>query len=157
MGLRKFLKKARKTLGLPAITVGNVAKIAAATAIGGPGAGVLTAVKSKLKSAAIGGIKQVLRTKAQKAHVQRIATLSPPKVVDIRATTMPGGAPLRGVRVKATRRKAAAKAAAPRKAARKGSGGGRKPPKGGKDLKALSVSWKAAGKPGRWLDWVKTH
>jgi hypothetical protein len=33
----------------------------------------------------------------------------------------------------------------------------RAPPKGGKDLKALSRSWRAAGKPGRWIDWVKTH
>lgn len=39
----------------------------------------------------------------------------------------------------------------------KASGSRRKPPKGGKDLKALSASWKAAGKPGRWIDWVKTH
>lgn len=30
-------------------------------------------------------------------------------------------------------------------------------PSGGKDFKALSASWKAAGKPGTWLDWVKSH
>lgn len=28
-------------------------------------------------------------------------------------------------------------------------------PKGGLDLKKLSRSWRAAGKPGRWIDWVK--
>lgn len=39
----------------------------------------------------------------------------------------------------------------------KGSGGGRRAPTGGKDLKGLSVSWRAAGKPGRWIDWVKSH
>lgn len=32
----------------------------------------------------------------------------------------------------------------------------RKPPKGGLDLKALSASWKAAGKPGTWIGWVKS-
>lgn len=31
----------------------------------------------------------------------------------------------------------------------------RRLPTGGLDLKALSKSWRAAGKPGRWIDWVK--
>lgn len=33
----------------------------------------------------------------------------------------------------------------------------RKPPTGGLDLKALSASWKAAGKPGSWQEWIATH
>jgi len=40
---------------------------------------------------------------------------------------------------------------------KRAGGSKRKPPTGGLDLKALSVSWKAAGKPGRWIDWVKSH
>jgi hypothetical protein len=161
MGLKKLFKKARKALHIPAITLGNVAKVGAAVATGGVGAGALAlgagALKSKLKSAAIGGIKQVVRTKAQKAAIKRMGTLAPPKVVDIRASTMPGGAPLRGVAVKRTRKVAAAKPKAPKRPAKARSGAKRSPPKGGKDLKALAASWKAAGKPGKWLDWVKTH
>lgn len=37
------------------------------------------------------------------------------------------------------------------------SGGGRKPPSGGLDFKALSASWKAAGKPGTWQGWIAAH
>jgi hypothetical protein len=156
MGLKKLFKKTRKALGLPALTLGTAAKLGAAVATGGIGAGALAlgtaAVKSKLKSAAIGGVKQVLRSKASKAQAQKIATLAPPKVVDIRAQTMPGGAPLRGVRVAKQRRKvAAARSYVPAKKALKGV---RRPPKGGLDLKALSASWKAAGKPGTWQGWI---
>lgn len=35
--------------------------------------------------------------------------------------------------------------------------GTRKPPTGGLDLKALSVSWKAAGKPVSWQQWIKQN
>jgi len=166
MGLKKLFKKTRKALGLPALTLGTAAKLGAAVATGGIGAGALAlgtaAVKSKLKSAAVGGIKQVLRTKAQKSQAQKIAQLAPPKVVDIRAQTMPGGAPLKGVRVISStgrRRKVAAAAAKPKapKAARRASGKARKPPTGGLDLKGLSASWKAAGKPGTWQSWIKAN
>lgn len=33
----------------------------------------------------------------------------------------------------------------------------RKPPSGGLDLKALSASWKAAGKPGTWQGWIAAN
>lgn len=33
----------------------------------------------------------------------------------------------------------------------------RSPPKGGIDLKALSAAWKAQGKPGKWIDFVKAN
>ena len=162
MGFKKAFKKLRKGLGLPALTLGTAAKLGAAVATGGVGAGALAlggaALKSKLKSAAIGGIKQVVRAKAQKALLNRIKVKAP-TVVPISAgtakppaVTMPGGSPL-STRSTVRRRPKVA-AAKPRKAA---SGSKRKPPKGGKDLKALSASWKAAGKPGKWIDWVKTH
>ena len=173
MGFKKLFKKVRKGLGIPAITLGNVAKVGAAVATGGVGGalalGAGSVLKSKLKNAAIGGIKQVIRSKAQKALVNRIKVKAP-SIVPIsaatatpRATTMPGGAPLKGVTVSAPRRRKAAASLTvkPKKTrvpkAKKAAGSGRKPPKGGKDLKALSASWKAAGKPGRWIDWVKTH
>lgn len=173
MGLRRFIKKARKTLGLPAITLGNVAKVGAAAASGGLGGAAMAlggaALRSKLKNAAIGGVKQVLRTKAQRALARRIHVTAP-RVVPISAATvkppaetLPGGAPLQGraparrgavTAPRTRRRKAAAAPRAPKAPRAKGT---RKPPKGGLDLKALSASWKAAGKPGTWQAWIASH
>lgn len=164
MGFFKSLKKAvkgvRKGLHLPAITLGNVAKVAGAAAVGGPLAGAAAVLKSRLKSAAVGGIKQVVRSKAEKALVSKIAKLAPTlAAASSKAVARPGGAPISGAaagaaaklrRATHSRRKRRAKPlGAPRKP--------RKAPTGGLDLKALSVSWKAAGKPGKWLDWVKSH
>ena len=90
MGFKKAFKKLRKGLGIPAITLGNVAKVGAAVATGGVGAGALAlggaALKSKLKNAAVGGIKQVIRSKAQKALVNRIKVKAP-TIVPISAGT----------------------------------------------------------------------
>jgi hypothetical protein len=168
MGLKRFIKKARKAIGLPAITLGNAAKIGAGLATGGIAGGLAVGVlKSKLKSAAVGGIKQVVRSKAQKAQLKRAMVLAPPTVVGIAASqTMPGGAPLRGVRVTTPRSKPKAatggkkrKSPAKRRAAatKAPSAKKRTPPKGGLDLKALSASWKAAGKPGTWQGWISSH
>jgi len=42
--------------------------------------------------------------------------------------------------------------------ARSGAGkGGRSAPKGGLDLKAIAAKWRKAGKPGRWIDFVKAN
>jgi len=35
--------------------------------------------------------------------------------------------------------------------------GNRMPPKGGLDLKAIAAKWRKAGKPGRWIDFVKAN
>lgn len=160
--IKKGFKKVRKALGIPAVTLGNVAKVAGAAAIGGPvglGAAVL---KSKLKSAAVGGIKQVLRTKGQKLLAEKMGQLAPSGAAGA-ATTMPGGAPLEGRIHRVARGVAAARRV--RKLVR-GKGpislngaprAKRRPPPGGKNFKALSASWRAAGKPGRWIDWVKSH
>lgn len=162
MGFKKLFKKVRKALKIPPVTLGNIGKAAGIAATGGIGGLAGAAALSKLKSAAIGGAKQAIRAKAQRAVIARMKRTAPvpilaqPKVVDIRATTMPGGAPLRGVKAPKARRAKAPKAKAPRKAA-KAAGTKRSAPKGGKDFKALSAAWKAAGKPGRWIDWVKSH
>lgn len=66
----------------------------------------------------------------------------------VEALNMPGGMPLRAKAPK--RRKAKATKAAPKK-----TGAKRTPPKGGLNLAALGASWRAAGKPGTWKDWVK--
>lgn len=166
MGLKRALKGLRKSLHLPAVTLGNVGKAAAVAgltaATGGAGAGpALSALAlSRLKSAAVGGAKQLIKTKAAKALASRVVRAHPKlaKTVNAAATTMPGGAPLaKAPSPFKRRRRAAAAAPKPAKAARKPSGGGRKPPKGGKDLKALAASWRAAGKPGKWIEWVKSH
>lgn len=155
MGLLKSIKKIRKKLHLPAITLGNAAKVGAIAATGGVGALGASVVASKLKSAAVGGIKQVIRSKAAKALGKRVVAQTPePRPTTAAATTMPGGAPLGA---KARGRPRARKAKAPKSPPKPRSGAKRAPPKGGKDLKALAASWKAAGKPGKWLDWVKTH
>ena len=100
--LSKGIKKARKALHLPAITIGNAAKLGAAISTGGLGAVALgagaAALRSKLKSAGVGGIKQIVRSKAEKALNDRIATLVPQRAAPNTAApadTMPGGAPLR--------------------------------------------------------------
>jgi hypothetical protein len=37
------------------------------------------------------------------------------------------------------------------------SKGKRVPPKGGLDLKAMAAAWRAAGKPGTWIGWIKSN
>lgn len=160
--LSRAFKKVRKALKLPPVTLGTAAKVGAAVATGGlPALGTAVAL-SKLKSAAAAGVKKAVKSKAEKFLHKRTVILTPPisnSATKPAAVAAPGGAPL--AKASKPRRKAAAKAATPKKKARKasrsGSGKARKPPTGGKDLKALSASWKAAGKPGRWIDWVKSH
>lgn len=154
--LSKGIKKARKALHLPAITLGNVAKVGAGLATGGVAGLGAAAIASKLRSSAIGGIKQVVRSKAEKAFHDKLATLIPNRPAPNTAApaeTMPGGAPLRVTVAKLrravhSRRRAASSPTTATK---------RRAPSGGLDLKALSASWRAAGKPGRWIDWVKSH
>jgi hypothetical protein len=159
--LSKGIKKARKALHLPAITIGNAAKLGAAISTGGLGAVALgagaAALRSKLKSAGVGGIKQIVRSKAEKALNDRIATLVPQRAAPNTAApadTMPGGAPLRSAVAKlrrATHSRRARASSSPARASK------RRAPTGGLDLKALSASWKAAGKPGSWMDWIRSH
>jgi hypothetical protein len=153
--LSKGIKRARKALHLPAITIGNAAKLGAAISTGGLGAVALgagaAALRSKLKSSGIGGIKQIVRSKAEKALNDRIATLIPQRPAGdtaAPAVTMPGGAPLRAAVAKVRRATHSRRAASTPRA----PGGGK-----GLDLKALSASWKAAGKPGSWMDWIRAH
>jgi|SRR5215211_264853 len=153
MGLKKIIKKARKKLHLPAITLGNVAKVGAGFATGGVGGIGAAAIGSKLRSHAIGGIKQMVRSKADKALHDRLATLIPNRQAPNTAApadARPGGAALRAIVRKATRR-------AVRTSSRPAAATKRRAPTGGLDLKGLSASWKAAGKPGTWMDWIRSH
>lgn len=47
-----------------------------------------------------------------------------------------------------------ARGTSPRRRASGTTGARRGPPRGGLNLKAMSVSWNAAGKPGTWREWV---
>jgi hypothetical protein len=153
MGLRKIIKKARKALHVPALTLGNVVKVGAGLASGGVGGLGAAAIASKLRSHGISGIKQVVRSKGEKALHDRLATLIPNRQAPNTAApadTRPGGAALRAIVRKATRR-------ARRASSRPVAAAKRRAPTGGLDLKALSASWKAAGKPGTWMDWIRSH
>lgn len=159
MGFRKAFKKLRKGLGIPALTLGNAAKVGAVAALGGTPALAAAAIKSKLKSAGSTASK-IIRTKAEKALAKKVLGQRPNVDRTMVASTMPGGAPIAGrasprrARMGVTRKAAAA---AVKKSVKKATGGKRTAPRGGKDLKALSASWKAAGKPGSWMAWVKSH
>lgn len=165
MGFKSKFKKLRKALHVPALTVGNAVKAGGIIATGGIGALPTAIVASKLKSAAIGGIKQAIKAKAQKTLAKKLSKLAPSIARSTpAAVTMPGGAPLKAAAraavgsVKRRAKKAVARAVTKAtRGARKAAGGKRTPPKGGKDFKALSASWKAAGKPGTWIEWVKSH
>jgi hypothetical protein len=153
--IRKNKKGLKKTL-----------KIGARVVLAGVTRGKSEKVISQAKS--IGAAVKTYRgltkrhNKSENAALAKAMSVQRPTVVPIKAmpaTTMPGGAPLKGVRAaKRTRAaKPAAAAKAPKRPRKARSGGKRPPPKGGKDFKALSASWKAAGKPGTWLGWVKSH
>lgn len=162
MGLFKKLKKGikgvRKALHLPALTIGNAVKLGAAAGLGGPVGLAAAAVKSKLQSAAIGGVKRVLRSKAEKAVVSRVQKLLPGTAGPFpTAVAHPGGAPIVAAARAASPAGRRLRRAAPRKAKSSGKPSKRRAPTGGKDFKALSASWRAAGKPGTWLAWVKSH
>jgi len=162
--LSKFVRKHKKALRIGARVIAAGITRGKSEKVIGQLKGIGAAVKVYK-----GAVKQ--STKAEAAQVAKTMTLGAPNVVpqsSVSAKTMPGGAKLQGVssgaapRRRKARKAAVAVAPAPRKRAaaraRKApSGSKRLPPKGGKDLKALSASWKAAGKPGKWIDWVKSH
>jgi len=52
---------------------------------------------------------------------------------------------------------AVARALAARRKAAKASGKGRTPPKGGLDLKRIAAMWRAQGKPGTWIGFIKAN
>lgn len=155
MGFFKKLGRGlRKTVGKKLLSkIGRVGLGIATGGLSEKAIGVAKTIRGQLRGR---------RTKGEDAVMARLSAMSTPKLqTTASATRMPGGAPLvksaragvpgfgRRVARRVKRTRAAARQNAPRSK--------RKPPTGGKDLKALSVSWKAAGKPGRWIDWVKSH
>lgn len=164
---------------------GLVAKIVTAQkAIKGVGAFARAQKAAKLLK---GKVPLQMVTKADAAMAQRTAQLTPTgKMVtptEVKRVAMPGGAtngqgPFRRkfrrfgeltagekerIALKAARKARAApvgrEKAAQNRAQRQSvrAAGLRKPPVGGLDLKGLSASWKAAGKPGSWQAWIKAN
>lgn len=83
---------------------------------------------------------------ARKPRKRRRATATAPL-----ADELPPPRPRR----RAPRKKAASPARRP--ARRRASGTRRAPPRGGLDFKAMSVEWRAAGKPGSWQEWIRNN
>lgn len=163
-GLKKLFKKARKALKLPPITAANVGRVAAAVVTRGKSEKVVQSLKGVGDAVkAIKGAPAPRKTKSIAAVAAKVAKLQP-KIVGIskvQATAMPGGAP---IKAKTTRRRRSTEGKAdkinyqkPKKAKAAKPKAARKAPKGGLDLKGLSASWKAAGKPGTWAGWIKKN
>ena len=175
MGFGKFLKKlARSKLvrlgvraGLGAITGGaSAAAIRTAQAAAAP----IRRLRAIKRAEGVGKVEPL----SVRAQLEKSAVVQPGQMKTFtQATAMPGGAPIprgylgRAVQAgrKAVRRAHKATAKAVRRAGKgpsgpevgKRRGGGRRPPSGGLDLKGLSASWKAAGKPGSWQSWIASH
>jgi len=137
--------------------IGKVAKTGLSVATHGVSDKVLSALKSTGKA------KKIVSQAAQAAsnQAQATATKAAGKAV------ANAGAVLKTVVTKKTTKKAAKKktvkkAATPKakkaKAPKvtKNVKAKRTPPKGGLDLAKMAVAWRAAGKPGTWINWVKT-
>lgn len=142
MGLFGFVKKA----------VGKVAKTGLSVVTKGLSDKVLSALKST------GQAKQAAKqAAAQVATQQRLAMLTKvsPSMAKAPAQKVTLALrPLTGKKAPAKKRK---KAAPKAKAVKKTSGAKRTPPKGGLDLAAIARQWKAAGKPGKWIDYIKAN
>lgn len=145
--LSKLIKKVKKPLlgaarGALSIATGGLSEKAVAL-----GSGIAKAVKVKK------AVKGLLKAPKLQLAESKYSIPAPTSGVGVQATAMPGGASLRK---KAPKRRKATKAKKPKAAAKK-SGTKRKAPTGGLNLKALSASWKAAGKPGTWQQWIKAN
>lgn len=167
LSLKKIFRGVKKLAKNPLVQAG----VGLATGVG-PGVALLTKAKGAVK--AIKGVGQSIKATRGIAKIPPVSiramihknTSQSIPVKRMKAVAFPGGAKINGTPKRAkrvnvrklagtknthTRGKAAALGGAKPQRAR------RVAPSGGKDLKALSASWRAAGKPGKWIDWVKSH
>lgn len=136
-GIGKLAKKA-----LPVVAKGIASNVPGGTHVLKAVKAVGAAVRSK-KVAAIKLQPASVRGLITKHQITAPGKINAPKVT----VAMPGGAPIPGGTGKRRKRV---------KVKRAGSSN-RKPPSGGLNLKALSASWRAAGKPGTWQQWIASH
>lgn len=145
--LGKIGKKAFKLVARPALSIATAGLSEKAIALG-------KNIGSLVKGAR-GDIASRTLTKIPKPQLQALILKTKIGTPGIAAQTMPGGARIAGKGLASPKRRKAVKKAPKRVAAAKV-----KRPKGTggiKDFKALSASWNAAGKPGKWIDWVRTQ
>lgn len=132
---KKLLKKAVKLGGKIAPQI--LQHVPGGTAIL-KGQQVLKALGGSLKAARLGKIQPL----SVQAAVSKIAT----PLAKARLPKFSGGS--RGPRGKNGSRM-------PQDRPEKMAKGKRSAPRGGLDLKAMAAQWRAAGKPGTWIGWVK--
>lgn len=143
--------------------VGGVAKTALSAATHGVSDKVLSALKStgKAKKAIVNATQtaatnqaKALVTKAQGQATDRAnqALASVLKVKKPAAKKKRASKKATAVATSVTKKAKAAKAKV--KKVKKASK--RTAPKGGLDLKKMAAAWRSAGKPGTWINWVKT-
>lgn len=143
-GVGKAAKKALKpAVRIAAASITSGASEAALRVAKGIGAFNAKKPVQKVPSVAVQAL--IHRTRAA-APAKKLKGLS-----EIQATTMPGGAPLKGI-VRASKRRAKAPSSPAKAKTRRRKGGGG--PSGGYDFKKLSQGWQAAGKPGTWREWI---
>lgn len=164
-----FFRKLGK--GLKKLAKSKLVRAGIGTAIGGPVGGLLAGkvgqkVLSTAKTIGRAARGRVIKPLDQvrlipQVEAVRMATsprIRPPRAEVMRELRRPGRRPSRSP----TNSSAASKNGAKRRASTSSRAASpakakRRPPPGGKDFKALSASWRQAGKPGTWLEWVKTH
>lgn len=137
MGLFGFVGKA----------LGKVAKAGLSVATKGLSDKVFSALKGK-------GNKPTATKPTATPTMQNqalMAKLGAPVVKLSQTEAGEGGYVASALRRRGTRRRSA------KKAPRSSSSTKRRPPTGGLDLKALSASWRAAGKPGTWQSWIQAN
>ena len=152
LSLKKLVRKAGRFVKKRAGTI-------ALTALAGAPGLAAGAVRGFVARKALSVAKSMGRKRAGRVTVKsivpalKLASIDQlgPRVPTTLPISMPGGAPLARVRKSRRRapRAAPAAAGAPKK--------GRKPPTGGLDLKRIAAQWRAEGKPGKWIDYVKAH
>lgn len=128
--------------------VGKVVKTGLSVATGGKSDAALKIVKS------VTGIGKP-KAKPAMTNADAVAALQyQPNITTGYGTFAEGaGSAMPGLKRSAPKKKAARK----KKAKKASNGYAKLPPKGGLDLKALSKSWNAAGKPGTWQNWIKNN
>lgn len=148
--LGKFLKKAVKLgakLAKPVIATTPVGRLALRAQQ------TLKSLGGNLKAARLGKIEPLsVRASIEKVGVPRPASQIRSMPSTIRtAADFPG---LRGSR----RRRTSAKGSRMTQKRKTAAGAGRRvPPRGGLDLKAIAALWRAQGKPGTWISFIKAN
>lgn len=149
-----FLKKLAK--GVKKLTKSKVISAAVRAGTGIATGGASEAALRGLKVAKQLGqsLKSPNKSKQVEMAMAKLDAMPRPQVrtATAKPSAMPGGATIRAG--SSTRRKVAATRKKVRQAKAKS---GRKAPSGGLDLKKLAAAWRAQGKPGKWIDFVKAN